>query len=319
MPTLREFWPRFIKGHCIANRHKPSGVERKECAYRTWLDERLGSKKLDAIGPSDIVALKADLANLAAKSANNVLTTLSACLKFAGPDGLKRSEGLGIIEKVPRVRLLPIDSDDTPEWYEVHDYRRIIEGAAKVDASTHLLVLLAGSAGLRRGEIIALKWTDLDIKRRIIHVQRSIWCADGGKLHETVPKGGKGRDVDMTTELADALTRHRNLRERVVTQENGKELTPKIVRMWFTRAQRAAGIEATGAIHRLRHTFCSMLATLGATPKAIQTLAGHASIATTMRYMHLSPSNRAAAIGLLDAAWGLPRLGEPIGERVTYP
>jgi integrase len=258
------------------------------------------------------VALKAKLACRSAKSANNVLTALSACLKFAGPEGLRRSEGLGIIQHVPRIRLLAIDSANVPEWYEVPDYKRLVEAAAKVDPRVHLLVLLGGSAGLRRGEIIALKWTDLDIKRRIIHVKRSIWWSKDGQRHETLPKGGKGRDVDMTQALADALKAARNLRERVVTRDDGTELTNKVVRLWFSRAQRVAGLEQTGALHRLRHTFCSMLAAEGATPGQIQALAGHESISRTMKYMHLSPKNRAAAIGLLDAAFSRPEVGETV-------
>ena len=121
-----------------------------------------------------------------------------------------------------------------------------------------------------------------------------------------MPKGAKGRDVDMMLTLTEALKRHRNLQERVLTGDDGRELTNKVVRTWFERAQRSARLEVTGAIHRLRHTFCSILAAEGAPAKAIQDLAGHASIATTMQYMHLSPSNRGAAIGLLDAAWTRP-------------
>jgi integrase len=305
VPTLKEFWPKFIAGHCVANRQKPSGIERKESAYRTWLEPRMGDKRLDEIGATDIVALKAELAKRSAKTANNVLTALSACLKFAGPDGLKRSEGLGIIKTVPKIRLLPIDTDETPEWYEVPDYRRLVEAAVKLDARGHLLVLLGGSAGLRRGEIMALKWTDLDIKRRIIHVQRSIWKGRKvAEVHETTTKGGKGRKVRMTSELAAALAKHRNLQERVLMTEDGGALTNKIVRRWFERVQRAAGLEVTGAIHRLRHTFCSMLAAEGAPPGAIKELAGHASLSTTMKYMHLSPTTLDAAIGLLDRAFG---------------
>lgn len=319
VPTLKEFWPTFIAGHCVANRQKPSGIERKECAFRVWLEPHLGAKRLDAIKPVDIVALKALLANRSAKTANNVLTALSACLKFAGPEGLRRSEGLGIIQHVPRIRLLAVDNTNVPGWYEVDDYKRLVEAAAKIDPRVHLLVLLGGSAGLRRGEIIALKWTDLDIKRRIIHVQRSIWWSKDGQRHETVPKGGKGRDVDMTATLADAFKSGRNLRERVLTRDDGTELTNKVVRAWFARAQKRAGLEQTGAIHRLRHTFCSMLAAEGATPGAIQALAGHEHISTTMKYMHLSPTKRAAAIGLLDAAWSRPEVGETVEKGAAEP
>jgi site-specific recombinase XerD len=94
--------------------------------------------------------------------------------------------------------------------------------------------------------------------------------------------------------------------------DDGQGLTNKIVRMWFERAQRAAGLEVTGAIHRLRHTFCSMLASEGAPPGGIQKLAGHASIGTTMKYMHLSPTTLDAAIGLLDLAFTRPGFGETL-------
>ncbi len=57
----------------------------------------------------------------------------------------------------------------------------------------------------------------------------------------------------------------------------------------------------TGGLHILRHIFCSRLAMRGATAKAIQELAGHADLTTTMRYMHLSPSAKSEAIRLLDA------------------
>ena len=74
----------------------------------------------------------------------------------------------------------------------MHEYKRLVEAAANIDPRIHLLVLLGGSAGLRRGEIMSLKWTDLDIKRRSIHVQRSIWRgAKVKEVHETVPKGAR--------------------------------------------------------------------------------------------------------------------------------
>jgi site-specific recombinase XerD len=66
-------------------------------------------------------------------------------------------------------------------------------------------------------------------------------------------------------------------------------------------AQRRAGLQyTTGGLHILRHTFCSHLAMRGAPAKAIQELAGHEDLATTLRYMHLSPAARDTAIRLLD-------------------
>jgi integrase len=304
VPRLAEFWPRFIDGHCRANRHKPSGIEGKESVYRVHLATRFGSRRLDSLRNEDIQTLKADMATKSAKTVNNVLTALSKCLKVAVE--------WDVMERVPcTIRLLKV-STAVPGWYEILEYQRLVEAAQKIDARIHIMVLLAGSAGMRRGEIMALKWSDLDLKRRLIQVQRSIW-----EGHETVPKGGKGRVVDMTSSLADALGKHRHLRgERVLYADDGRALTNKIVRSWLSRAQRAAGIEVTGAIHRLRHTFCSMLAAEGAPPLAIQELAGHSHITTTMKYMHLSPTTRGAAIALLDRAWDEAAQGGRRGDIV---
>ena len=304
VPTLAEFWPRFIDGHCRANRHKPSGIEGKESVYRVHLGPRFGSKRLDSLRNEDIQTLKADMATKSAKTVNNVLTSLSKCLKVAVE--------WDVMDRVPcTVRLLKVTSS-VPGWYEILEYKRLVEASQKIDARIHIMVLLAGSAGMRRGEIMALKWSDLDLKRRLIQVQRSIW-----ERHETVPKGGKGRVVDMTSSLADALAKHRHLRgDRVLYADDGRELTNKIVRSWLSGAQRAAGIAVTGAIHRLRHTFCSMLAAEGAPALAIQELAGHSHISTTMKYMHLSPTTRGAAIALLDRAWDAAPEGARRGDIV---
>src|SRR6266446_114631 len=66
-------------------------------------------------------------------------------------------------------------------------------------------------------------------------------------------------------------------------------------------SQRVAGLPQAG-VHVLRHTFCSHLAMRGAPARAIQELAGHANLATTQRYMHLSPAAIEGAIRLLDQA-----------------
>jgi site-specific recombinase XerD len=75
-------------------------------------------------------------------------------------------------------------------------------------------------------------------------------------------------------------------------------------------------IEVNGAIHRLRHTFCSMLATKGAPTMAIKELAGHRSINTTMKYMHLSPATRESAVHLLDKARSETQNGRVFGDIV---
>ena len=77
------------------------------------------------------------------------------------------------------------------------------------------------------------------------------------------------------------------------------------------RLTRKAKVDNVGW-HSLRHTFCIPLAMLNTPPSAIQKLAGHASLATTMRYLHVVPGATDAAIAALDAAWAT-------GDRFSQP
>jgi site-specific recombinase XerD len=95
----------------------------------------------------------------------------------------------------------------------------------------------------------------------------------------------------MAARLAVALQAIRHLREpRAFYQRDGKLTSASTLRSWMQRAQARAGLPLTSGIHILRHTFCSHLAMRGAPVRAIQELAGHADLSTTMRYMHLSPA-----------------------------
>ncbi len=204
--------------------------------------------------------------------------------------------GMALRPEFPRFKLIKTSGHGVG-FYDFSDYDRLVEAAHVLDPRIEAMVLLGGDAGLRRGEIMALELTDLDFKRRQIHVQRSEWS---GKV--TSPKGGRSRIVPMTDKLLSALLTVRHLRgPRVLYRDDGTTLTNKIVRMWMQAAQRRAGLPVkNGGIHVLRHTFCSHLAMRGAPAKAIQELAGHSTLAMTTRYMHLSPAAKDSAIALLN-------------------
>jgi site-specific recombinase XerD len=114
-----------------------------------------------------------------------------------------------------------------------------------------------------------------------------------------MPKGGRLRYVPLTKRLAEALRQARHLRgARVLCNDQGQPLTQKVVQVMMRRAARKANVKL--GVHILRHTFCSHLAMRGAPARAIQELAGHQDLATTQRYMHLSPAALDAAIRLLE-------------------
>src|SRR4029077_11061109 len=172
-----------------------------------------------------------------------------------------------------------------------------VAAAKATDWRAHLLVLLAGEAGLRLGEMAALEWSDIDFAKGQMCVQRSAW-----KGQIASPKGGRLRYVPLTARVAAALREHRHLRGPLVLyQDDGLPLTEGLVQGYVKRAAQKAGLFNNGP-HMLRHTFCSRLAMKRAPARAIQELAGHQNLTTTQRYMHLSPAVIDSAIRLLDAS-----------------
>jgi integrase len=290
VPTLEAFKDRWIEGHAKANRQKPSTIYAKESILRAHLVPALGAKRLDEITEEDIQRLKAALAEKKPKTVNNVLVVLGKLLRTA--------VRWRVIDAMP-VQLEPVKVDGSAsfEFYDFEHLADLREAAAKVGKREIVVVLLGAQAGLRAGEMAALEWTDVDLKRRILSVARNAW-----KTEIDTTKGGRTRHIPMTTDLAAALKALRHLAgPRVLVQEDGKPFTYKLLRGCLRAAQRRAQLEATGNLHVLRHTFCSHLAMRGAPAKVIQELAGHAHLTTTMRYMHLSTGATTAAIGLLEA------------------
>jgi integrase len=285
--TLEQFAPKFLDGYARANRQKPSGIASKETIIRVHLVPLLGPKRLDAITNEVVQGVKHALRERSPKTVNNVLTVLNKLLKTAVE--------WDALDRMPcSIRLLPLPKVSAA-FHDFDDLERLVS-AAKCDPNAYLAVLLGGEAGLRCGEMMALEWSDVDLAKRQLRVERSQW-----KGHVTATKGGRVRHVPLTKRLAAALKEHRHLRgPRVLCSDDGSSLSQRLVQGLVARAARRANLRNVG-VHVLRHTFCSHLAMRGAGARAIQELAGHRDLATTQRYMHVSPSAVENAIRLLDS------------------
>ena len=299
VPTLAAFGQRFIAEYAVANRLKPSTIENKKMILRNYLVPSLGGHPLDAIREADVQRLKASLSHQAAGSVNNILTLLSTMLKAAVE--------WGVIEEVPRIRKLK-RQDQRFDYYDEEAYQRLVAAARVVDPRSLLVVLLAGEAGLRGGEILALRLAHCDLRRGVLHVVENDWNGHVGS-----PKSNRNRRVVMTSTLKEALrerARESSGDARVLLRDDGTPATRSAMEHLLRKAQTAAGLPHKGP-HILRHTFCSRLAARGAAPRAIQELAGHLHSSTTDRYLHLAPDALRTAVDLLDS----PRPGPVTSAR----
>lgn len=291
-PKLSEFWERFLRDHARANHQKPSGIESKEYGYRQFLQPRFGHLGLDEITTEEIAKLKSWMLSerkVAPATVNNTLALISKVLKVAVE--------WSVIPVVPcRITRLKTQTPHPP-FYEFEEYERLVTAAAELGPTHHLVVLLGGDAGLRRGEMIALEQSHCDTKLKQLRLERSEWAG-----HTTELKGMEARTVPMTPRLAEAIKAHRHLRTpRLLVGERGGKANARSLRTWMEKAQKAAGIaDPSGELHILRHTFCSHLSMRGVPPAVIQKLAGHQSLTTTLRYMHLQAGETDRAIRMLD-------------------
>jgi integrase len=155
-------------------------------------------------------------------------------------------------------------------------------------------VRVSAYVGLRLGELLALRWRDVDFAGKVLTVARAMSAGV-----ESSPKSGKVRRVPLPDPAAAALTR---LRERgdftdpgalVFCNPFGRHLDGSALRRRYRRAQEVAGLDPL-RWHDLRHTYGSLLASKGVDLVAIQSAMGHSVIATTSRYLHARPAGELA-------------------------
>jgi integrase len=186
--------------------------------------------------------------------------------------------------------------------------------------SNEALYVVAVHTGLRQGELLGLKWTDVDLTGRRLSVRRSLKVTDHGLDFGPPKNKASRRSVPLSETAVAALKSHRarqneeRLRLGDLWQDHdlvfpnrlGKPLDHNNLyyREYKTLLQRA-GLENHGfTFHSLRHTFASVLCSRDVNLKKIQTLMGHSSITQTMdTYSHLMQDIGGDAIGGLDEAY----------------
>jgi integrase len=181
--------------------------------------------------------------------------------------------------------------------------RRLLDAAA--EDRLEALYVLAVHTGMRQGEMLALRWQDVDIENAVLSVRRTL-TRRGGKVAFGEPKTKKSRrSIRLTPQAVDALRAHleRQLRDMeilgdhyqdqglIFTTDTGAPINPSNLRQRsFTPLLKRAGLPHM-RFHDLRHTCATLLLSRGVHPKFVQELLGHATIAITLdTYSHVMPS-----------------------------
>ena len=286
VPRFDQFEHEFVNTYARTT-NKPSEIRAKESILSLHLVPVFGKSRLNEITSRRIDSYKADklAQGLSAKTVNNHLTVLRRCLTLAVEWEL--------LDRVPAMKWLKTEEPEF-DFLTFEEADRLL-AAAKREPQWWTMILLGLRTGLRQGELLALRWQDVDLHGSKVVVRKAVAKGIVG-----TPKSRRSREVDLGREIITALKSHRHLRgELVFCNEAGDMLTATECKWPLWRACKRASLRQIGW-HVLRHTFASHLVMRGATLKAVQELLGHADIRMTMRYAHLSPSARREAVELLD-------------------
>ena len=294
--ALGELWLESAGEGRIRNRsgdrYKPSTLRGYEQALREYVYPALGSAKLQNIRPGEVQRLADALVGrgLNPSTVRNALLPLRAiCRRSLRQGDLAVNPTIGL--EIPAVRSMR-SRVVTPA-----EAQTLIRAAPGQD---QVLWATAFYAGLRRGELQALCWSDIDLARGVIKVERS-WDQKQGVIP---PKSAAGeRRVPIAAVLRDYLDAHRMSKPKglVFARGDGTPFSPATISQRAARAWSNAGLRSV-TLHECRHTFATLMIAAGVNPKALQTFMGHSSITVTLdRYGHRFPGSEEQAAVLLDA------------------
>lgn len=266
------------------------------------------AKPLGAVTPRDVLAWTAtrEAAGVSGATINRDLALASAIYRWAERAG--DVTGLNPFLKVPRY---------SEKGREREIYLTAPEARALVDSCPgplRPLVLAAVNTGMRRGELLALRWRSVDLARRVLVVEPA------------TEKTGRGRTIPLSDPLFETLRALESARigrkpdgsDFVLVGRDGGPWGHEGLRFAFRRA--VARCEAIPAakrsavtFHTLRHSAASIMVAGSVPLLDVARILGHSTLAMTMRYAHHAPESGRAAIARLGAAMAPPRAGQGVG------
>jgi integrase len=275
--------------------YKPSALRGYEAALRTRILPDLGGVKLADISRLDVQDLADRLLaeGLDPSTVRNTLMPIRAIYR--------RAISRGDLAVNPTTMLeLPALRGRRERIASPSEAAELIAALPEGDRALWATALYAG---LRRGELLALRWQDVDLATGVIRVERS-WDIAEGRAVEPKSRAGR-RSVPIASLLRDHLVEHKLATGRDEGLVFGRSAMAPFDSTTLVRRARVAwadaGLDSIG-LHECRHTFASLMIAAGVNAKALSSYLGHASVTITYdRYGHLMPGNEREAADLLDA------------------
>jgi integrase len=189
-----------------------------------------------------------------------------------------------VLKRIRKVKLLK-ENNRRLRYLSVEECQALL---MECDLHVRPIVTVALNTGMRKGEILGLRWENVDLKQGFI------------LLEQEHTKNGERREIPINTAVRNALqgiTRRLDVPHVFHDSETGKPYQD--VKKGFNGACRRAGIKDFH-FHDLRHTFASHLVMAGQDLTTVKELLGHKTLTMTLRYAHLAPSHKVKAVDILN-------------------
>lgn len=319
--SLWTWLKRWLDDYVKPPRVKVKTHEKYESVLRLYVKPALGDVPITKLQAPDVQRLYNQLLQSGGEDKKGLSAHTVKCVHIALHAALKQALKAGMITRNV------LDATEPPKGQRVEvkaltpeQEKNLLAAAYKEGDRAYIICLLALSTGMRRGEIFGLKWSDIDLDKSTIHVQRSIVTV-GGKIieQESTKTASSRRRIPVPAGVIKELRKWKAIQNEqrlaageaysdkglVITTEVGTPYHPSTFDKVYKRALKAAGMKDEGfCLHDLRHTHATRLFAEGWSAKAVQERLGHSSIKVTMdTYTHLVPGIQDEMVKKLDGIW----------------
>lgn len=299
--TLDEWYKTWLEEY-KKNRVKLGTYTSYEKYYKSMIKPRLGSRQIAEIRGEHIQKLYNDLVKegYALASIKIGSAVLNGCLKQAMKNGLIERNPVTLAE-------LPRQAGKKKERIAMtREQQELFMEYAKESCLYHFFAVMLRT-GMRKGEMQGLKYSDVDKKQGVIHVQRTLKYIEGKGYVEDTPKTRTStRDIPLTAAILEHIEAQRKywgfkvvkMNQYLFCNENEDPLSRERIQAEIDRTVKriqAAGYEFPRITsHVFRHTFATRAIEAGMQPQVLKTILGHSSLAMTMDlYSHVLPDTKA--------------------------
>lgn len=318
--TVREYLlERWLPGRSASLR--PSTFDSYRRNIELHVDPALGHTKLQQLSADHLDRFYADLlqSGLAPKTVRNIHTLVHKALQ----DAVRKNLVVRNVADAADAPKLARPGEREMRTWSPKQLRSFFEGIA--DHRLAAAYVLAATTGMRRGEILGLRWSDVDLRARRLSVTHTILTVSY-QITPGTPKTSRGRrSIALDPETIRILAAHRarQTSERleaaayvdqglVFARNDGRPVHPDYFSQTFDRAVRRLKLPKI-RLHDLRHTHASLGLAAGIPVKLMSERLGHATAAFTQDvYMHVTPAHEeAAAAQIADLVFGVEESRKP--------